>query len=143
MNRFLLLFAVTLLVSWTAKGESTNNVATNDVVKLRVTVMDVVPLRGFTGPLTPTTDFDPRFALTVRIDSCRPAVTNLKSGTVVTLAAHSPSRFLGGSAEKGKVREITIPRKKAINLVSWGAAESLESGGRHRTPYASRVSSAV
>jgi hypothetical protein len=104
-------------VSAAAQAESTNRITTNDVVRLRVTVVDSVPLRSFRGSLTPTDDVNSRFALTLRIDSCVPAITNLKSGTVVTFAVHSPSRFLGGSAEKGETHEITMPRKKAANLV--------------------------
>jgi hypothetical protein len=116
MKQLLAFLAAALFGSWTAQAESTNNVTTNDVVRLRVTVMDSVPLRSFHGSVTPISDVDPRFALTVRIDSCVPAVTNLKSGTVVTFAVHSPSLFLRGSAEKGKTHEITMPRKKAMNL---------------------------
>jgi hypothetical protein len=128
MNRFFPIFALAFLVASTAKAEFTNNVATNEVVPLRVTVLDVVPLRGFKGSLTPTTDVDPRFALTVRIESSAPAITNLESGTVVTFAVHSPSRFLGGSAKKGETREITMPRKHAINLLSENRANE-HSGG--------------
>jgi hypothetical protein len=129
MNRLTVLLAVTLLVCHSALGESTNNVATNDVVRLRLTVVDVVPLRGFSGALTPTKDLDPRFALTVRIDSCIPAITNLKSGTIVTFAVHSPSMFLGGSAKKGTTHEVTFPRKRAINLASAGLGSRNEVGG--------------
>ena len=117
MKHLVALFIAAIFGSWAAQAQGTNSVTTNDVVRLRVTVVDVVQLRGFSGLLAPTGDADPRFALTVRIDSCVPAVTNLKSGTVVTFAVHSPSLFLRGSAEKGKSHEITMPRKKEVNLV--------------------------
>jgi hypothetical protein len=126
MNRFFSIFALAFLVASTAKAEFTNNVATNEVVRLRVTVLDVAPLRGFKGSLTPTTDVDSRFALTVRIESCTPAITNFKSGTVITFAVHSPSRFLGGSAKKGETHEITMPRKQAINLALENRADERE-----------------
>src|SRR6516162_914370 len=105
-----------LLASWIANAQEVNTNPTNDVV-LRVTVQDVAPLRSFSGAVTPTDHVDPRFALTLRIDACVPALTNLKSGTVVTFAVHSPSLFLGGGAEKGTSHQITMPRKKANNLV--------------------------
>jgi hypothetical protein len=117
MREFLTFLAMALFSCWTAQAEGTNSATTNDVVRLRVTVVESVPLRSFRGSLTPTGDVDPRFALTVRIDSCVPAITTLKSGTVVTFAVHSPSLFLRGSAEKGKTHEITMPRKKVVNLV--------------------------
>jgi hypothetical protein len=115
MNRLLILFVAALLTSWAA-GAQTNG-TTNEVVRLKVTVMDVAPLGGFTGALTPTEDVDPRFALTVRIESTVPAITNLQTGTVVTFAVHSPSRFLSGRAGRGQVHDITMPWKKAANLI--------------------------
>lgn len=118
MNRLLALFAVLFFASCAAKGQGTSTVTTNDTVRLRVTVLDVVPLRNFSGSLTPTGDIDPRFALTVRIDSCVPALTNLKPGTAETFAVRSPTLFLRGSTEKGKSYEIEMSRKKAMNLVS-------------------------
>jgi hypothetical protein len=117
------LFIATLLLSATGHAQTTNNVTTNDVVRLLVAVVDSVPLRSFRGPLTPTSDVDPRFALTVRIISSVPAPTNLKTGTVITFAVHSPSLFLRGSADKGKTREITMPRKEAMNLLGEQAKE--------------------
>ncbi|MDB6065160.1 MAG: hypothetical protein JWR26_1368 [Pedosphaera sp.] len=118
MNRLLAIFACLLSICLTAAGQGTSDVTTNDVARLGVTVLDVVPLHSFAGSLTPTSDVDPRFALTVRIDSCVPAITNLKSGMIVTFAVHSPSRFLGGSAEKGATHQIKMSQKKAINLLS-------------------------
>ena len=116
MKRLLTFVAVALLVFRAAQAQSTDSVEANDVVRLNITVMNVVPLRSFSGTLTPTGHGDPRFALTVRIDSCLPVVTNLNSGTVVTFGVHSPSLFLGGSAEKGSTNVITMPRTKAEGL---------------------------
>ena len=116
MNRLFTIFAALLLLCGTSACQSTNYVATNDVVRLRVTLLDSALLRSFTGTLTRTSDFDPRFALTVRIVSCVPAISHLKSGTVVTFAVHSPSMFLGGDAKNGKTYEIMMTRKRATNL---------------------------
>jgi hypothetical protein len=120
MRQSLILLTLALFSCWTAHAESTNHVTSNDVVRLRVTVVDSVQLGDFHGALTPTSDLDPRFALTVHIDSCLPAVANVKSGTFVTFGVHSPTLFLGGSAEKGKMHEITMPRNRAENLLFFG-----------------------
>jgi len=126
MRPLLALLTAAVVGSCAAETRTTNSVSTNDVVRLQVTVVDSVLLSSFHGLLTPTGDVDPRFALTLRIDSCVPAITNLKSGTVVTFAVHSPSRFLTGSAEKGKTNEITLPLKKALNMVSEDPTERVQ-----------------
>jgi hypothetical protein len=117
MKRLLAILAASLLSCSAAEAQITNIVSANEVVRLHLTVLHVNSLCGFTGPLTPTSDLDPRYALTVRIDSTVPAITNLESGTAITFAVHSPALFLGGGAEKGKSYDISMPRKKAINLV--------------------------
>jgi hypothetical protein len=82
----------------------------NDEVRLRATVQAVVPLAGFSGKATPV-DVDPRFALTVRIESAIPAVANFTTGAVVTLAIHSPSRLFAGGPTKGKTYDFLLRRK--------------------------------
>jgi hypothetical protein len=137
MKHFLALLTAALMISAAAgQAQTTNSAATNDVVRLRVAVVDSVPLRSFHGPLTPTSDADPRFALTVRIVSSVPALTNLKTGAVVTFAVHSPSLFLRGSADKGKTSEITMPRKKAMNLQGGQPNERLGADAGSRVPFA-------
>ena len=116
MKRIIAFLAAALFCFGVARGESTNNVATNDVVRLRVTVVDSVLLRSFRGSVNLIGDVNPGFALTLRIDSCVPAITSLKSGTIVTFAVHSPSLFLNSEAEKGKTNEITMPRRRVMNL---------------------------
>gem|GEM_PF-4194325 len=112
-----MVIAATVFIFCLARGEGASSVATNDLVRLRVAVVDWVPLKGFHGSLFPASDVDPRFALTLRIDSCVPAIADLKSGTVVTFAVHSPSLFLNSEAEKGKTNEITMPRRRVMNLL--------------------------
>jgi len=111
-----LVIVAALLSFCISHAEGTNSVTTNDLVRLRVTVVDSFPIKEFHGSLFSTSDVDPRFALTLRIDSCVPAITNLKSGTVVTFAVHSPSLFLNGKAEKGRTNEITMLRRRVMNL---------------------------
>ena len=127
-------FTIAFLTALAANSQNTNNTATNENVRLRVTVLDVALLQNYTGPAMPTDDVNPRFALTLRIDSCVPAITNLKSGTVVTFAVPGPSLFLRGQTEKGATNEIipTAPRKKALNLASADSASSTYSELRRK-----------
>ena len=117
MRKLLVLLAGAFLSLCPAEAPSTNSVYTNDVARLRVTVVDSVLLSSFRGSLNRIGDLDPRFAVTLRIDSCVPALTNLQPGTVVTFEVHSPSQFLRGSARKGMTHEITLPRKRAMDLI--------------------------
>jgi hypothetical protein len=81
-----------------------------DGLHMRGTVQAVVPLTDFSGDITPV-DFDPKFALTVRIDSVVPAGTNFAAGSVVTFAVHSPSLLFGGVATKGKTYDFSLQHK--------------------------------
>lgn len=77
----LLSLAVSLLAC--APGQAQSTV---DEVHLRGTVQDVVMLTDFSGKVIQV-DFDPRFALTVRIESVdRPSTVLLRA-----LSLHSPS----------------------------------------------------
>src|SRR5215468_2577585 len=84
--------------------------STNDEVRLQATVQAVVQLTRFSGTITPV-DFDPRFALTVRIESAAPAITNFIAGAVVTLAIHSPALVFGGEPTNGKTYDFVLHRK--------------------------------
>jgi len=82
----------------------------SDDVRLRATVKAVVPLSDFSGVVTPV-DVDPRFALTVRIESAAPATTDFNTGAAVTLAIHSPSLLFGGEPTNGKTYEFLLHKK--------------------------------
>jgi hypothetical protein len=73
-------------------------------------VQDVGPLTDFSGKVTPV-DFDPRYALTVRIESVNPAVAGLTSGAVVVFAIHSPALLFGEDAVKGKTCDFSLQRE--------------------------------
>jgi hypothetical protein len=83
---------------------------THDEIYLRATVQAVVPLADFSGSVTPV-GADPRFALTLRIDSVVPVVANFSDGTVVTLAIHSPSLVFAGEPTKGKTYDFSLGRE--------------------------------
>jgi len=79
---------------------------------LRAAVLDVVPLSTYSGTVTPV-DADPRFALTVRIQSIAPALARFTTGVIVTFAVHSPTRSFGGASAKGKTYEFRLRREAA------------------------------
>jgi hypothetical protein len=82
---------------------------TNDQIRLRATVQDVVALPGFAGTVIPV-DADPNFALTMRIESVTPADTNFAAGSKVTFAIHSPSKLFMGEDAKGKTYDFSVRR---------------------------------
>ncbi|SRR5712692_393270 len=83
---------------------------TTDEVHLRATVQDIVLLSHFSGKITPV-NFDPRFALTVRVESVIPATKNFTPGAVVAFAIHSPSMLFDGEATKGKTYDFSLMRE--------------------------------
>ena len=84
--------------------------AADEHIRLRASVQAVVHLRDFSGEVTPV-DFDPRFALSVRIESAVPAVPNFRSGSVVTFAIHSPSLLFSGDPVKGRTYGFSLVRR--------------------------------
>jgi hypothetical protein len=105
MIRSLAILAITTFVCCAAEAQQTN-----DQIHLRATVQDVVMLSSFSGTVTPV-HRDPLFALTVRLESVTPAVTNFAAGSVVTFAIHSPSRLFAGEDAKGKTYDFSVRRE--------------------------------
>ena len=70
----------------------------------------VVPLTDFSGRITQV-DFDPRFALTVRIESVDLAVGSFTAGAVVAFAVHNPARLFGEGATKGEKYDFSLQRE--------------------------------
>jgi len=95
------------LVAASSAGQARSTI---DKIHMRVTVQDVVLLTDFSGKVIPV-DFDPRFAVTVRIESVGPAVTNFTVGAVVAFAIHSPSLLFGEEAKKGKTYDFSVQRE--------------------------------
>ena|SRR6266404_2581130 len=95
------------LVATSSAGQARSTI---DKIHMRVTVQDVVLLTDFSGKVIPV-DCDPRFAVTVRIESVGPAVTNFTVGAVVAFAIHSPSLLFGEEAKKGKTCDFSVQRE--------------------------------
>jgi hypothetical protein len=102
--------AVLLTLGLVAASSASQARSTVDEIHMRATVQDVVLLTHFSGRVIPV-DFDPRFALTVRIESVDPAATNFTVGAVVTFAIHSPSLLFEEEAKKGKTYDFSIQRE--------------------------------
>jgi|SRR5271165_1921172 len=79
-------------------------------VHLTAIVEEVVPLTDFSGEVI-LVDIDPRFALTLRVESVEPPVEEFVSRTEVTLAVHSPSLLFAGTPTKGGTYNFYILRK--------------------------------
>lgn len=102
------LFALLALGLWSCAAVRAQT--TNEEIHLRAVVRDVIPLPSFSGKAI-AVDVDPRFALTLRIESASPAVTNFAAGGEMTFAIHSPVKLFGGEAAKGKTFDFSLRRK--------------------------------
>ena len=78
-------------------------------IHMRATVEEVVPLTTFADQVT-AVDVDPRFAMTVHVESVIPAVSNFPEGAVVTLAIHSPTLLFTGEPTRGKTYNFSVHR---------------------------------
>ena len=58
-------------------------------------------LADVSGEVTPV-DFDPRFALTLRIESAVPQFPDLARGAIVTFGIHSPMLLFAGEPERAR-----------------------------------------
>ena len=108
MNTMRYLFGI-LLVGTCVCGGSDQQGAV-ERFKMRATVQDVVVLQQFTGTVVQA-HFDPFFALTLRIESVTPPLTNFTKGSVVTFAIHSPSMLFAGETPKGKTLDFVLSRE--------------------------------
>jgi hypothetical protein len=83
--------------------------STEDKIHLRATVKAIVMLSHFSGEVI-TVDLDPRFALTLRIESANPSVYSFREGALVTLAIHSPALLFGGKPKEGETYNFSLSR---------------------------------
>ncbi|HYM78193.1 MAG TPA: hypothetical protein VE377_19620 [Candidatus Dormibacteraeota bacterium] len=100
---------LTIAISLLLFGAFSHAQNSNDEIHIRATVQAVVPLTSFSGQAT-SVDVDPRFALTVHVESVIPAVSNFPEGAVVTLAIHSPTLLFAGEPTRGKTYNFSVHR---------------------------------
>jgi len=104
------IYAVIRLLVILALGLSVGHAQNrNDEIRLKATVKAVILLSDFSGTITPV-HFDPLFALTVRIESANPAISDFRVGSVVTFGIHSPSMLFAGDPKKGKTYDFVLHR---------------------------------
>jgi hypothetical protein len=77
---------------------------------LRAKVEAVVPLTDFSGQVTPV-DFAPKFALTLRVETVKPALDELVPDSQITFAIHSPALLFAGDPEKNLVYDFYLVRE--------------------------------
>ena len=100
---------LTIVISLLLFGAFNHAQNSNDEIHMRATVQAVVPLTSFSGQVT-SVNVDPRFALTVHVESVIPAVSNFPEGAVVTLAIHSPTLLFAGEPTRGKTYNFSVHR---------------------------------
>lgn len=89
--------------------EHSPTAAKNVELHLRATVKAVVPLTDFSGQVTPT-DFAPRFALTLRVETVKPTVNEFVPGSEITFAIHSPTLLFEGDPDRNLVYDFYLVR---------------------------------
>ena len=92
-----------------AQQESAATHAT-DTIKLRAKVMAIHQLEEVSGTVVPV-DFDPRFALTLRIETVVPPVAELMPDAEVTFAIHSPALAFSGDPKRGTTYNLVLCRR--------------------------------
>ena len=105
MPRSIVIFLLSLAASFGADEKPQR-----EEFKLRATVRDVVVLSSYSGTVTPV-DAKPRFAVTLRVDSITPSLTNFDKGATAAFAVHSASRLFAAEDAKGKTYDFTLRRE--------------------------------
>jgi hypothetical protein len=80
------------------------------LIRLRARVLATVPIDAFNGKLI-STSFDPRFAVTLRIQSIDPRVDELVPDAVVTFGIHSPALLFRTEQTKGRSYGFCLQRE--------------------------------
>jgi hypothetical protein len=102
MLRTVLVFAIALSLSNTSQAQDDH-----DEIYVGATVEAIVPLADFSGSVIPV-DPDPRFAMTLHIESVAPHVTNFSSGASITFGIHSPSLLFAGEPTKDAIYQFSL-----------------------------------
>jgi hypothetical protein len=102
---------ILLLLGVAAQAQEHSPTAAKNVeLHLRAMVMAVVPLTDFSGQVTPT-DLDPRFALTLRVETVKPTVNEFVPGSEITFAIHSPALLFIGNPDKNLAYDFYLVRE--------------------------------
>jgi hypothetical protein len=115
MRQFLAILLISECICWGADQPSTV-----EAFKMRATVQDVVMLGQFSGTIVQTHS-DPRFVLTLHIESITPSLSGFTNGSVVSFAIHSPTMLFAGETPKGKAVDFILSRESQVDKMttSW------------------------
>ncbi len=105
---------------------------TDDQTHLRATVQKIVTIPEFTGRIIPVA-VDPRFAMTVHVESAVPPSDTFAPGSVVTLGIHSPSLLFLEDKVEGKTWDFILYRQTENGKTRYWYIE-LQSAQAYRKP---------
>lgn len=106
--------AILLLVSAAALAQAPSIVNPPAVpIRLRAKVLSIVDIQSFRGKLI-TATFDPRFAVTMRIESVNPKIKEMARDAVVTFGIHSPALTFLTDEPKGRTFGLCL-RREGVN----------------------------
>ena len=94
---------------------------TVDEIHLRATVQSVVLRSDFKGKAIPI-GFDPRFAMTLLVQSATPTTNTLSQGNVVVLLIHSPTLLCNDDSTVGKTYDFVLRRTKKHGKIRFPGA---------------------
>jgi hypothetical protein len=117
-----MLRAIAILLLSLVAGSAADARSQRDEFRLNATVLNVVMLSAYSGAAMPV-DFDPQFAVTMRVRSIMPSLTNFTKGATVTFAVHSPSLLFGSTDAKGKTYDFTLRRETSHGKTSFSSLE--------------------
>ena len=107
--RTLLFFAAPVVLGYLLTCTVGQAQRTDGKIQLRANVRTIVLISHFSGRVIPV-NFDPRFALTVSIESATPSSNVFAPGAVVTFAIHSPSELFQAEPAIGKAYDFSLYR---------------------------------
>lgn len=120
MIRSLAVLMVLLLACCAADAQQTNV-----QIRFRALVQAVVPLSRFSGTVVPVHP-DPRFALSLRIESATSGNPDFAKDSGVIFAIHSPTQLFAGEDPKGKTYEFKVRRSSEKGKVRYNGLDVLK-----------------
>ena len=117
-----MLRSVTVLILSLAASFAADERAQREEFRVHAEVQEIVALSSFSGTVVPV-GVDPRFAVTLRVDSVTPSLTNFTKGATVTFAVHSRSQLFGSADAKGKSYDFTLRRETAGGKTRYSSLE--------------------
>jgi len=101
--------------------------------KVRAAVQDVTVLRQFARSVVQT-HFDPRYVVTLRIESVTPPLSSLTNGSTMSFAIHSPALLFGGETPKGRTLDFVLSRETQAGTSRFFGLAVERKGGQQDGP---------